>query len=193
MLRPSAQTEVELMPSMEWRRSGSQFIDRPLTTSGRRYLVGDLRQRTAALTMRGSYAFTSTLTLQLYAQPFVSKGRYARVGEVTQPMASSPAARVAFFDPAAVTTSADGASVTYPTSGGAVTIDNPDFSFAQLNANTVLRWEYRPGSTLYAVWNQGRTQDGYDGAVSVESGARTLGRAPATNVFLVKWSHYLGR
>ena len=193
MLRPSAQAEVELMPSIEWRRSGSQFIARPLTPSGRRYLIGDLRQRTAALTMRGSYAFTPTLTLQAYAQPFLSNGRYARVGEVTQPMASIPAARVAYFDPAATTTSPDGESVTYPTSGGNVTIDNPDFSFAQLNANTVLRWEYGPGSTLFVVWNQGRTHEGYDGTASVGNGARALGTAAATNVFLVKWSHYLGR
>ena len=193
MLRPSPQAEVELTPSMEWRRSGTQFIARPLTASGRRYLVGDLRQRTASLTMRSSYAFTSTLTFQLYAQPFVSNGQYARVGEVARAMSRTVEDRVAFFDPAAIATSADGESVTYPTSGGSVTVDNPDFNFVQLNANTVLRWEYRPGSTLYAVWNQGRTQDGYDGAASVQSGARSLGRAPATNIFLIKWSHYLGR
>src|SRR2546423_11844691 len=29
-------------------------------------------------------------------------------------------------------------------------------NFKQFNSNVVLRWEYRPGSTLFVVWTQGR-------------------------------------
>ena len=35
---------------------------------------------------------------------------------------------------------------------------NFDFSYAQVNINVVYRWEYRPGSTFFFVWTQGRSQ-----------------------------------
>jgi hypothetical protein len=33
-----------------------------------------------------------------------------------------------------------------------------DFRFTAVNWNAVYRWEYRPGSTIYLVWTQGREQ-----------------------------------
>ena len=34
---------------------------------------------------------------------------------------------------------------------------NPDFSFMQFRSNLVFRWEYKLGSTIYAVWSHDRT------------------------------------
>jgi hypothetical protein len=192
-LRPVDRAEVQLQPSIEWRRTSTQFIDKPDTPAGARYLVGDLRQRTAALTARGSVAFTPTLTVQAYAQPFVSNGRFARAGEVVNPLAPRAADRVRFFGASEIETSADRSEVTFRTSGGSATLDNPDFSITKLNANVVLRWEYRAGSTLYAVWSQGRSEEAHDGAAGLGTLNRELWRTPATNVLLVKWAHYLGR
>ena len=84
-------------------------------------------------------------------------------------------------------------TVTYATTRGPVTIDNPDFSIASLNANVVVRWEYRPGSTFYVVWNQGRDESVARGDATVRDQSRQLWSTPATNVLLLKWSHYLGR
>jgi hypothetical protein len=177
----------------EWRRTGTQFIDDVTTAAGTRYLVGDLRQQTASLTGRASLAFTPALTLQAYAQPFVSGGRFLRAGEVVDPRASRVADRVRFFHPSEMRPSADGEQVTYLTSGGSATVDNPDFSITSLNANVVLRWEYRAGSTVYVVWSQGRSDEAHDGRAGLGALNRELWRTPATNVLLVKWAHYLGR
>ena len=38
--------------------------------------------------------------------------------------------------------------------------DPGGFDFKQLRSNTVVRWEYRPGSTLFFVWQQGREESG---------------------------------
>ena len=40
--------------------------------------------------------------------------------------------------------------------GGAdsLRIANPDFNILSFRSNAVLRWEWRPGSTLYLVWAQ---------------------------------------
>jgi hypothetical protein len=192
-IRPADRAELQLQPSYEWRHTGMQFIDKPETPSGIRYLVGDLRQRTASLTGRASVAFTPTLTVQAYAQPFVSNGRFLRAGEVVSPLARRVADRVRFFSASDVTPSADGEQVSYRTSDGSVTVDNPDYSVTKLNANVVLRWEYRAGSTVYAVWSQGRSEEAHDGGAGLGTLNRDLWRAPATNVFLVKVAHYLGR
>ena len=90
-----------------------------------------------------------------------------------------------------------GAVVAYrvdPGDGGAAfTLPNPDFAFRSLRGNAVLRWEYRPGSTLFAVWQQQRTDalpfDGFGGLEDLGD----VFRAPVENVFLVKLSYWLGR
>ena len=54
----------------------------------------------------------------------------------------------------------------------------------------MLRWEYRPGSTLFVVWQQGREDVTAQGDFAF---ARDFGRAfrtPGRNVFLVKFSRW---
>jgi hypothetical protein len=62
----------------------------------------------------------------------------------------------------------------------------------QFNSNAVFRWEYRPGSTLFVVWSQGR------GSFASTEGQRNYGgdikdlfSLPAQNTFLVKLSYWL--
>jgi hypothetical protein len=33
----------------------------------------------------------------------------------------------------------------------------PDFTIRSLRGNAVLRWEYRPGSTIFVAWQQNRS------------------------------------
>jgi hypothetical protein len=37
------------------------------------------------------------------------------------------------------------------------TLSNPDFNVVDFRSNLVLRWEWRPGSTLFLVWQQNRS------------------------------------
>ena len=68
---------------------------------------------------------------------------------------------------------------------------NPDFEFRQFRSNLVARWEYRPGSLLYVVWSQDRTDEELFGK-SLTSSLDQLRMAPAANVFLVKLSYWFG-
>ena len=56
----------------------------------------------------------------------------------------------------------------------------------------MLRWEWRPGSTLFFVWQQQRTDFArYDGfGIGEEIGE--VFRAPVENVFLVKATYWFG-
>jgi hypothetical protein len=40
------------------------------------------------------------------------------------------------------------------------TVDDPDLAYRTVNGTAVLRWEYRPGAALYAVWTQRRSWAG---------------------------------
>ena len=88
--------------------------------------------RAADLTLRGTYTFSPGLSLQLYGQLFAAEGRYDRMGILRAPD------DLTAFDP-------------FP--------KRDEFAFSSLQSNAVLRWEYRPGSTLYAVWTHGRQRD----------------------------------
>jgi len=142
--------------------------------------------------LRGSYALSSRLSVQLYAQPFLSAGEYRALGEVASSRARPFAQRVRLFTPDAIRATNDG-SLAIGSSTGVLSIERPDYAVAQLNANALLRWEYRPGSALFVVWSQGRNVDGQAAPFDIGGQTRDLFRAPATNVVLVKVSHWLGR
>ena len=100
-----------------------------------------LDQTTVSLTGRLNYTMTPTLSLQLYAQPFVSAGDYGAFKELVDGRNRDYASRYSPFD------------YSYAAYG------NPDFNVKSFRTTNVLRWEYRPGSTLFVVWQQAREND----------------------------------
>jgi Domain of unknown function (DUF5916)/Carbohydrate family 9 binding domain-like len=134
------------------------------------FTVARLSQRTVALTSRINWTASPTLSLQVYAQPFVTGGEYSDWRAVRDARARDYAAR---FEPFTQRGEPGG------------------FNFKQFRSNTVLRWEYRPGSTLFFVWAQGRLQDGIDaGSFRVGRDYRNLFSAHPDNTFLVKASYW---
>jgi Domain of unknown function (DUF5916)/Carbohydrate family 9 binding domain-like len=140
------------------------------------YTFAHLDQRTTSLQTRMSFTATPTLTLQVYAEPFVSKGRYSDVRELDQPRAANYDDR---FKP-------------YADPGVS---DNPaQFNFKQFRSNVVLRWEYRPGSALFLVWQQGREDfENQRGTRTLFGDVDRLFSAHPDNTFLIKMSYWLDR
>ena len=67
-----------------------------------------------------------------------------------------------------------------------------DFNWSSLNSTLLVRWEYRPGSTLYMVWT--RSKSDYDDSVNDLDISRDFDKffsTGSTNVFLVKASYWL--
>ena len=69
-------------------------------------------------------------------------------------------------------------------------LNDQDFNVRSLVGNIVFRWEYRPGSTLFLVWQ--RTQEDEVGRGDFVFGRdlRALIRAPAENAFMVKVNYW---
>jgi hypothetical protein len=198
--RPSSQLNVSVNPSFSHADNRWQYVTQQDALGSRRYVLAHLDQNTLGITTRLNYTISPTLSLELYAQPFVSAGTYDRFMEVTDPRAARFRDRFRVFGADAVSYDADAGEYGVDLDGdrGAdLEFGDPDFNFKQLNSNAVLRWEYRPGSTLFVVWSQGRTDYLSDGSFGVRrdfgqlmglDGDRTV---PATNVLLVKFSYWL--
>jgi hypothetical protein len=133
------------------------------------YVFGRIDQKTVGITMRANYTMTPRLSLQLYAQPFVSAGDYSNFKELVDGRTKSYGDRFAPYD--------------YQS--------NPDFNYRSFRTTNVLRWEYRPGSTLFVVWQQGREDTLDVGTFDFHRDMGGVFDAPATNVFLIKWAYWL--
>ena len=73
------------------------------------------------------------------------------------------------------------------------TFGDPDFTYRSLIGNAVLRWEYRPGSTVFFVWTQNRTGSDTNGNFDFAKQRTEIFRDRPTNVFQVKVNYWLGR
>ena len=140
-----------------------------------RYVFAHLEQKQLGVTLRFTYPFTASATLQVYAQPFVSKGTYSNVQKL------SPTPRAADF------------ARRYEQD--TVLADNPGgFNYKQFRSNVVFRWEYRPGSTLFVVWSQGRLgSTGVEGTRGFGGDLNDLFDLRPDNGFLVKLSYWINR
>jgi hypothetical protein len=56
----------------------------------------------------------------------------------------------------------------------------------------VLRWEYRPGSTLFVVWNRSGSDSSRPGRFSPWHDFGSAFRAEGTHVFMVKMNYWFG-
>jgi hypothetical protein len=199
-LRPSSAVSFGLGPTYFAARDAAQYVaqvsDRnAIATLGARYVFAVLAQHSLDLTLRTNVTFTPTLSFQLYTQPFTFAGAYRTLKELAAPrtytfqvygrdrgssISYDPGTRVYTIHPDAA----------FPTDSFQVA--NPDFRDRSLRANAVLRWEYRPGSTLFVVWTQSRFTDLAD--PEFDAGhylGHEMFRDRPTNVLLVKVNYWL--
>jgi Domain of unknown function (DUF5916) len=189
-------TRISLAPTYQHSRFDAFYLGAyadPTATAtyGARYLFAALDQNVLSVTTRLDLYFTPNLSLQVYAQPFV--------------------ATAAFGVPKAFTTPRGYAFSSYGANGSTIGVDqtgttvldadgsgpsprflypNPDFRIRSIRSNVVLRWEYRPGSTLFLVWNQGRQTAIADPSFRPFHDLAGIFKDDMQNVFLVKANYY---
>ena len=164
-------------------------------TFGQRYVFGTIEQRRLTLQTRVNWVLNPNTSLQVYMQPLVAAGRYGDFKELAAPRT------FAFHHYARA-----GSSLSYDAGlrsytrrsgrvrpGAAFAFDNPDFNFKSLRLNAIFRWEFRPGSTLYAVWTEQREDEQYPGDFRVRRDLSRLFAARADDVFLLKMTYWIGR
>jgi hypothetical protein len=168
----------------------SQYVTTADTAQGPRYVLAHIDQDTWALTFRVNLSLTPDLTVQYYGSPFLGTGRYTEFKRAASTLARRYADRFFTFsaDEIAYQPGSNGYQVS-ETGGPSYSFPNPDFSFRQFRSNLVLRWEYRPGSTVYLVWSQGRTDPFDRWEPSLGRNWNGLWATRPQDVFLVKLSY----
>jgi hypothetical protein len=147
--------------------------------------------------------FSPRMTLQLFAQPLLSSGDFLTYKQLTRP-------RTYEFDVFEEGTYAAGPApgcaggrscrspegrwhLDFDGNGAADhSFEDRDFNVRSLIGNSVFRWEYRPGSTVYLVWQRQADDEAMLGGFDLSRDARALFRAPARDLFLIKASYWMG-
>jgi hypothetical protein len=197
-VRPVSAMEVSLQPSLRRTFARAQYVgtvsdETANRTFGSRYVFSDLDQTVLSLDTRVSWTFTPRLSLQLYMQPFLARGDYDSFKELHQPRKWD---WDVYGEEVGTITSVDGGYEVDPDGSGAAeafALPDPDFNVRSLRGNAVLRWEYRPGSTVYLVWQQRRFGTVQYGETDLLEDAQDLWSIPPENVFALKVSYWWGR
>jgi hypothetical protein len=194
-MRPSPRLDMALQPAVNWVEHAWQYVGAPRTQQAgtREYLFAGLHQTTVSLTTRLSYTFTPELSLQLYAQPFFGSGSYREFRRVVNPRSTRFHERFHTFASEELQRDADTGMYTARIGHDAVSFRDPDFMQTSLRSNAVLRWEYRPGSTVFVVWSHGRSDRLDDGRFDFRRSVDDLLQLQGTNVLLVKVNYWLNR
>ncbi len=141
---PTTSTNLSIKASYRTTRAMARHIDNFANPGagigGISYVFAELDQQTIDATFRADVLFSRSLSLQFYAQPYLTVGEYSRPKQLARADSYDfdAAEGIPEFDPEA--------------------ISDYDFRYASVNVNVVFRWEYRPGSTFYLVWKQGRSE-----------------------------------
>ena len=203
--RPSTAVRLRLSPG--WFRSfgTAQYVttrtDGDAQTFGNRYIFADLEQTTLLMTTRLDWTFSPTLSLELFAQPLIAAGDFTDYKEFRTPgkyefdVYGEDKGTISRGGVCGTTTTTNDYVIDPDGLGGSscFLLRDRDFNQGALRGNAVLRWEYRPGSTLFFVWQQQRDAFTPTGVFDFGRDAGELFSAPATNVFLVKATYWIGR
>ncbi|MDZ7781280.1 MAG: DUF5916 domain-containing protein [Gemmatimonadota bacterium] len=206
-VRPSNNVEVSVSPRFESSRSTDQYVTTVRSgdfepTYGNRYLFADLERRSFSMEGRVNWTFTPDVSLQVFAQPLLSSGDYVRYKQLGR-------AESFDFDAFVPGTGHEvGGDVRCDASiceldgtqhvdfDGDGTADHAftdrDFNFRSLIGNAVLRWEYRPGSTVFFVWQRQQSQRAAVGDFDLRRDTDALFGLPADNRFIIKVNYWLG-
>jgi hypothetical protein len=192
--RPGPRWQLSANPSYDLMVEPQQYVT-TITGNGRaetynnRYVFAYIDRSTLATELRMSFTLRPDLNLDVYAEPFAASGRYYDFGELVRPRSRE---RLTYGEArdTAIVTNADG---TRSVLDGATTFDlrARDFNTLSFRSNVVLRWEWRPGSTLYMVWQMDRADSEVLGShIDIGDMFRSV-RAPGSNFFVVKTSFWL--
>ena len=168
-MRPNPRWQMSVSPTIVREIDAKQYVATldggPAATFGKHYVFARIDRSTYSTQFRVNYTVKPDLTLDVYAEPFAASGAYGPTRELA-------AARTGELRP----------------------FDLPgsrDFNARSFRSNVVLRWEWRPGSTLFVVWQQNRAEiDPTGGRASLSDMFHSVG-APGDHVLAMKTTFWM--
>jgi hypothetical protein len=202
--KPAANIDLTIGPSFNRYATRAQWVGSYIdptasSTYGSRYVFADMDQKTISANIRLNWTFSPELSLQVFLQPLISSGAYLNLKTLRQPRtfdfgyfgrdgSTLKPQTVSSGDITGYEVDADGAGPSQP-----YVFSNPDFNYKSLRGNAVLRWEYRPGSALYLVWTQSRSDNENFGDFQFDHSISRLLSARPDNIFMLKFTYWWSR
>lgn len=191
-VRPGPRWSLSVSPNylrhLERQQYVTELANGPAATFGRRYVFAAVDQSTWLVPVRLNYAIQPDLTLEFYGEPFAASGRFFDHGELPAPRAM----RTRRYGTDGTTIVEQPNSSYLVTDGGdTFTLPARDFNVRSFRSNLVLRWEWRPGSTFYLVWQQDRSTETPSGALVPLFSPFDAVTAPGASFLAVKVSYWL--
>lgn len=195
--KPTSNLSIEFNPEINFEKENTQWVDvyddpTASQTYNKRYVFAELDYTELSASIRLNWTFTPKLSFQLYTQPLISTGDYKNFKELAKPRSYD------FLKygegNSSITKNGDDYTVDPDGNGPAESFDieNPDFNFKSIRANAVLRWEYLPGSILYFVWTQNKTDDHLDnGKFHLKKSFDRIWNSQSDNIFMVKLTYWM--
>jgi len=193
-VRPASRWQASIDPAYTRAVDSRQYVATraggPAATFGQRYVFAFVERSTLSARFRLNYAFTPNFTAEGYAEPFAASGRFHDFGELTA--ARSRELRVYGEPGTGTTVMRDSIGHTIVDGASTFTLPALDFDRLSFRSNLVLRWEWRPGSTAFLVWQQNRQELGTDARPVRPGDLRDAIRAHGDNILVVKVSYWFG-
>lgn len=207
-IRPSPRVQLEVGPEFTTQTDGKQYVSRTavlpyVPTFGERYIFADLDRKSLSMVTRLSVTFTPYLSLQLFAQPLLSSVDYVSYKQLEAPEtfdfdvfgegSYAEIAGQAFCLGGRICQSGDRQFIDFDGDGAAdYDFRDRDFNQRSLIGNVVLRWEYRPGSTIFLVWQHQQFERADIGDFALGRDVGALFSAPSSDAFIIKVNYWLG-
>jgi hypothetical protein len=188
--QPFNALNISVSPSFSKTNNEMQYVTTATTTgSEQRYVVAQIDQTVARVSLRATFMITPNLSVQYWGQPFGTSGKYSDFKYITNSRSASYSETHSGMPPAWFSVDDNGYNVDEGLNG---TIDysfgKPDFNFGQFRSNMVIRWEYIPGSTVFLVWTRERNGAFYDAHPDHEKYSFDFPQK-GHNIFLLKFTY----
>lgn len=194
-IRPASRWQASVDPSYSRLVDPRQYVSTRVgnvpATYNNRYIFAYIERSTLSARFRLNYAFTPNFTVEGYAEPFTSSGRYFNFGELSAPRSkelrqygAAGTGTTLTVDSAGIHTIRDGTQ--------SFTIPKLDFNRLSFRSNLVLRWEWLPGSTAFLIWQQSRAESDATGRLISPRDLADAASAPGDHFIVAKISYLFG-
>lgn len=185
--QPGGRWNLSVDPRFKLQTEKRQYLttldDGPSDTYGKRYIFSSIDRSSLSLRIRFNYSFNPDLSVEAYAEPFVASGNYYKPGELAKPGSY----RLDNYNVEATTKEGnllvnDGNKI--------FEVPDPDFLVKSFRSNIVLRYQWKPGSTFFLVWQQNRfTRDHNNRFIEPGDLVNALGET-GDNIFAIKFTYW---
>jgi len=185
--QPTNALNISISPEFSYNPNKTQYVTEQSFNGDPRYITAEIDNQTFSAPIRINYTINPNLTIQYYAEPFVSRGTYSNFNHITNPVADDLYDRFDLYDNDQISLTDDVYNIDENKDGNTdYSFDKPDFAFVQYNSNLVVRWEYIPGSEVFLVWSQGIRGFGDPDDGLFESIDKEIIQQKPNNTFLIK-------